>query len=199
MKMMIFSLMASVAMAGTAMAADAVVYNEPAPQTAPVTTDYNWSGFYIGGQLGYGWADLEGAALGGSVDADGVLGGVHAGYNYDLGTFVIGAEVDFDLADLQLDGGLGEIDRVARGKLKGGVAFDRALAYVTGGIAYAEADTVLGNFDDIGYAVGGGLDYAVTDDIIVGGEYLYHGFDDFDDTGIDVDVHTVKAKVSFKF
>lgn len=50
-----------------------------------------------------------------------------------------------------------------RGRL--GVTFDRVLVYGTGGFAYNTRTT--------GYAVGGGLEYGITNNITVGGEYLY--------------------------
>ena len=181
----------------SAMAADAVVY-DPAPPAAPIVAPgFDWTGPYIGVQAGYGFGEIDN--LPGSVDADGFLGGVHAGYNFDLGGFVIGAEIDYDFANIEADGGFGEIDGIARGKLKGGVDLGRVLPYITGGIAHATADTVLGDFSDTGWAVGGGVDFAATDNIVLGAEYLYHDFSDFDDTGLDVNVHTIKAKASFRF
>lgn len=185
--------------AAPALAADAVVL-QPTPPAAPVIVQaYDWSGFYLGGQAGYGWADIEAPAPDGDVEADGFLGGGHVGYNFALGNVVLGIEADYDFANIEADDGFGEIDAIARGKLKAGYAFDRFLPYLTGGIAHASADTALGEFDDTGYAFGAGLDYAVTDNIIVGAEYLHHNFDDFDDSGVDFDLDTVRAKVSFKF
>lgn len=197
-KLFLAAALASVA-AAPALAADAVVYDPAPPAAAPVVMQaYDWSGFYLGGQLGYGWGDAEVTGVG-SVDGDGFLGGGHVGYNFALGNVVLGVEADYDFANIELEDDLGEIDAIARGKLKVGYALDRALPYLTGGIAHASVDTDLGEFEDTGYALGAGLDYAVTDNVIVGAEYLFHTFDDFDDSGIDVDVNTFKAKVSFKF
>lgn len=50
-----------------------------------------------------------------------------------------------------------------RGRL--GYAFNRFFAYGTGGFAYSNRNT--------GYAVGGGLEYAITNNISLRGEYLY--------------------------
>ena len=67
----------------------------------PIVVDpsYNWSGFYIGGNVGYGWGDadtsfnplpsaaafvnLAPTTLG--PDPQGVVGGVQAGYNWQAG------------------------------------------------------------------------------------------------------------------
>jgi outer membrane immunogenic protein len=63
-------------------AADAI----PAPIYQPAPTmplAYSWSGLSIGGHVGAGW-------LGG--DGTGFLGGGQAGYNYQIGQWVFGAE-----------------------------------------------------------------------------------------------------------
>src|SRR3954463_15721237 len=82
-----------------AMAADISrpVYKAPPAGALPVA--YDWTGFYIGGHVGYGWADKTwsdpfnfGTV---SHNADGFLGGGQAGFNYQVGQFVFGAEGDF--------------------------------------------------------------------------------------------------------
>ncbi|WP_099867865.1 outer membrane protein [Pararhizobium haloflavum] len=198
-KLLITTILAS-GVATSAFAADAIVYNEPTPPAAPmVEPESNWTGPYIGGQVGYGFVDPD---LPG-VDGEGIVGGVHAGYNYDLGGFVVGGEVDYDFADLEVEddvlGDVGQIDGIARAKAKAGVDLGRVLPYVTAGGAYAHGDLAGEDVDDFGFLVGGGVDVAATDNIIVGAEYLYHNFNSFDDTDVDVDVHTVRAKASFKF
>lgn len=196
MKHIIAIALASTVMSASAFAADAIVYNEPAPASAPmIAPGFDWTGPYIGVQAGYAWADIDPAG----VDADGVLGGIHAGYNYDFGGFVVGGEVDYDFANVEIDGGIGEIDGVARAKLRAGADLGQVLVYGTAGGAYATADVGGADLDDFGWLVGAGVDFAATDKIIVGAEYLYHDFSDFDNTGLDVNVHTLKAKASFKF
>ena len=189
-------LLASTA-ATAAVAADAVDYSAPVAPSAPMTyaPSFSWTGPYAGAQLGYGWVNNDDGP-----DGSGVLGGVHAGYNYDLGGFVVGGEADYDFAGVELDDDAGEIDGIARAKLKGGVALGRAMPYVAAGGAYAHGDLDgAGDVSDIGWLAGGGADYAVTDQVVLGGEYLYHSFDNFDDTGVDLSAHTLRAKASFKF
>jgi outer membrane immunogenic protein len=81
----------------------------------------NWTGFYIGAHVGYGWNDLkwtdtdtstfspgspgEGPDLQGNEvlveqSADGVIAGGQIGYNYQFGHFVIGAEGDFSYSNV---------------------------------------------------------------------------------------------------
>ncbi len=191
------SIMAAVA-ASPALAgglADPVV--EPALQpvaAAPVArANGNWGGFYAGGQLGYGTGDADGD------DFDGGLLGAHVGYNFDLGGYVLGVELDGDLGKLELDSGFGEIDQVIRLKGRAGVDLGQTMLYGTAGVARARVDTGGGSLRDNGYFGGVGVDYAVTDSVIVGGELLYHQFDDFDGTGVDADATSLRAKVSFRF
>jgi hypothetical protein len=67
---------------------DAPVQIPAAP--APIAgTD--WTGFYAGGQIEYGDVGVSGAA---TDDGTGALGGIFAGYRYDFGSYVIGAELD---------------------------------------------------------------------------------------------------------
>ena len=62
---------------------------------------YNWTGFYIGGNLGLGWnggsfADSIGNTLSLSPKTL-FLGGAQVGFNYQFGGgFLVGAETDFD-------------------------------------------------------------------------------------------------------
>lgn len=173
----------------------------PEPSIAPVeapmqsSIDGDWSGAYVGAQLGYGDIDSNGAGL----DGNGAIGGVHAGYRADFGKFVAGAELDYDVADTELGAGAGTLDNVARIKLMGGIDLGRALLYATAGAAYADATVGAAELSDNGTFAGVGLDYAVSDRFTVGGEYLMHKFDDFDASGVDLDVDTIKAKVSFTF
>lgn len=201
----------------------------PAPAPAPIaplpvaTTD--WSGGYAGLSLGYAGADSEGSDiledpdddddfLDVDIDGDGIVGGAFAGYQRDFGNFVLGAEADLnssnldfdddDLGDLfdedenDFDGG-GEIDEIHRLKLRAGYDTGRALVYGVLGGAYASGEFFGDDVSDTGYVVGAGVDYLVTDNITAGAEVLYHQFDDFDDTDIDIDATTVQARVAYKF
>jgi len=125
------------------------------------------------------------------------------------------------------------IDYVGTVRAKVGVAMDRFAVYATGGFAYADTSvdfvtpqnlratngfvrTVDSSSDDTGYAVGGGVDYLVTQNFSLGLEYLYTDLGDsdlnvtyLDPTGrtagftttssSDLDFHTVWAKASFRF
>lgn len=186
--------------AGSAMAGG---INEPAPDPvvtpvatrAPAYTGGDWGGFYAGGQLGYVDVDSNGAGL----DGNDALIGVHGGYRYDFGRAVVGAELDYDFADVDLGDNLGTLDEVGRVKLMAGADLGRTLVYGTAG--YARAKATVGGSDLTGDgAFGGvGVDYAINDRMTVGGEVLFHSFDDFDNTGVDLDATTATVRVGFRF
>ncbi len=94
-----------------ALAADLPV---KAPVKTPVAAAYNWTGCYLGGNIGYGWGRTRGNintpdinSLGGglvgspisfpiSLDPDGVIGGGQIGCNWQFDNkWVLGFETDF--------------------------------------------------------------------------------------------------------
>ncbi|SMX41699.1 outer membrane protein [Actibacterium lipolyticum] len=164
----------------------------PAPYVAP---GRDWTGGSVGAHLGYGSIDTS---VNG-VDGDGFLGGVHAGYDYDFGNFIVGGELEYDAADIDLNGVPGSVDSIARLKLRAGADLGNTFLYGTGGAAYAETEIAGTNVSDNGYFLGVGVEQMVRENISVGGEVLYHQFDDFDGSGDDIDATTVAARVSFKF
>lgn len=118
---LLISSSALVMMAGSAWAAD-IVYQESSP--AGAASHYEWSGVYVGGNVGYMWNDLRstnnsitttGALVGisegvfdpaatfpgddGSADLNGAAGGLQAGINFQDGAFVYGIEADYQFAD----------------------------------------------------------------------------------------------------
>lgn len=173
--------------------AEPVVAPAPAPiaVAAPAPVGRDWSGFYVGGSLGYGDVDADGV----TGDFEGATFGGHAGYNYDLGSIVLGAELEATgTNDFENDATGLELDNVLRAKVRAGYDAGAFLPYVTGGYAQAE---VSGDDDD-GYFYGVGVDYAFSDSITVGGEYLRHEFEDFNDGG-DITADTLSLRVSYNF
>jgi opacity protein-like surface antigen len=188
---------AAAVVAGPALAGGpTVVTAEPMVEPAPVIVSTpDWSGFYAGGQLGYGDIDSNGAGL----DGNGWLGGIHGGYRWDFGQFVFGTELDYDAMDIDLGGTAGTLDDVTRVKLVGGADLGSSLLYATTGYAYATASVGPDSLSDDGWFYGGGLAYAINDQWTLGGEVLQHDFGNFDGSGVDFDALTATARVSFKF
>jgi outer membrane immunogenic protein len=173
--------------ATSVLAADLPV-KAPAPfAPAPVAT---WTGFYIGANLGYGWADasVEGIDTG---SLDGVIGGGQLGYNWQVGQFVIGVEGDFQGSDQKRTDsgsvlGIGvTVDQkipwfaTLRGRL--GYAPGPWLFYVTGGAAwtnYEVTGTALGisaseSTTKSAWTVGGGVEWMFLPKWSAKLEYLY--------------------------
>jgi outer membrane immunogenic protein len=191
MKTRILSLLAATALSTAAVssvsAADLPVRAAPPPLVAAVPV-FTWTGFYVGGNLGWGWRDDDNEAVvltgpgipagivGGTLNFENgndgnFLGGGQIGYNYQIGSFVVGVEADIQgiatddneavfIPGPGFAGGTfvpGEFEDAADWfgtvRLRAGVAFDRFLVYATGGLAYTE--------DNTGWTVGGGVEWAL--------------------------------------
>ncbi len=174
-----------------------------------------------------------------SASKSGVIGGGHVGYLFStqslpvlnvLGGFgtggVFGIEGDVDGTSARANYLLGNIANSARENIQGsvrgrlGVAFDRVLVYGTGGVAFGGLqnnylNTTTGAFDSVsrtrvGYTVGGGVEYAFTNNLSLRVEYRFTDFGRFADnlgnsTGGTVNVshretdNRVQAGFSYKF
>lgn len=180
-------------LAGQSLADDHVLMADPVVGLAPA---YDWSGFYLGVFGGYGMG--RGTSTGvpsGTVDTftlSGGLLGALAGYNVQLGQFVLGLEGD--VAWSGIAGGApcallptstcgGTVNWLGTVRGRAGVALDGALLYVTAGIAAAGASASVtppapgstGTFADtlVGYTVGGGAEVFVADNVSLKAEYAY--------------------------
>lgn len=161
---------------------------------APLSFGRDWTGFWVGAQLGYADVDTGGAA---SLSGDGAIGGITAGYDFDFGQFVAGAGIDYDVADIDLGGGV-SVDGVLRLKARAGFDSGRNWYYATAG--YARAHTDGGGVGDSGGAFAGlGYEVFVTDAVTAGAELLFHDFSDFDLDGLDAEVTTVQLSVNYRF
>ena len=218
MKKLLLALSLSL-LASSASAADALV-----EQVAPV---FSWTGGYIGLQAGYAWGSGNVDQIGGpgfiDTDPDGFLGGVYAGYNYQMSNnIVIGAELDIVYANVDGSGQVflapgvpagvtatEELNWSGAARLRLGYAADRFLPYIAGGVAFGDIDISNdngpGSFGDTftGWTIGAGLDYAMTDNLLLRAEYRYTDFgsESFEDFGADVDLKTneVRFGIAYKF
>lgn len=212
MRTYLVSLLAGVAsaalLASTASAADLPARAAPPAPVVTAAPIFTWTGFYGGVNAGWGWRDddEESVVLGGDVpgtlffengDDGGFVGGAQIGYNYQIGSFVIGLETDIQWADTDSEEEVrfvpagvtgtfipGEFDNdlsdwFGTVRARAGVAFDRVLIYATGGLAYSD--------DSTGWVVGGGVEWALpvnwfgSSAVTFGLEGLWLSFDDDDD------------------
>ncbi len=193
-------------------------------------------GYEFGRSNGFASNPVLGGLAAAGAKPDGVIGGAHIGYNYGLGgmpafgglgsTFVVGVEGDVDGSNYKSTYLLGGISDSTRQNIQGsvrgrlGVAVDRALFYATGGVAFGDlgnnyVNTLNGLTDSyshtrVGYTVGGGIEYAITNNFSLRAEYRYTDFGKFSDVlatstggGVAVRHHEtdnrVQAGFSYKF
>jgi outer membrane immunogenic protein len=176
----------SVLAGSSAYAADIPVKGYRPYSPAPVMT---WTGFYAGVNAGYGWASV--GVEGASNNLSGFIGGGQVGYNWQVGTFVIGVEGDFQgstqkRSDTVTVLGIPiTIDQkipwfaTARGRL--GYAFGPWMLYGTGGAAwvnYKLSASALGvsvsdNTTKTAWTIGGGVEWMFIQNWSAKLEYLY--------------------------
>lgn len=164
----------------------------PVPVVAP---SFDWTGGYVGAQLGYGDLGAAGTAL----DGNGAIGGLHAGYLVDMGQFVAGGELEYNKSNIKLGGAGDTLDHQYAAKLIGGYDLGRTLVYATAGVSRAEATVGGASVGSTGYLVGVGADYRLNDQWTLGGELSNNHYNDFGGTGADLDAATLKAKLSYRF
>ena len=166
---------------------------------------------------------MKARALGtsGSAKPKGWLIGGYAGYNVEFGGAVVGVETDLNWSDIDARRSAARLGSVkyesewagaTRGRV--GFAFDRFLVYGAAGVAYAKREAKVrvvgvGSFKDdktaVGWTVGGGVDAAVTENIIARVEYRYtdYGKDRLRFAGvgakIDSDEHRIMGGLAYKF
>jgi outer membrane immunogenic protein len=90
----------------------------PVHKAPPPALVQSWTGFYLGANVGWAWANddvtwtgnpagfgggftpILNAAGTGAIDSDGVTAGVQAGFNYQISSIVLGVEADLNYTDL---------------------------------------------------------------------------------------------------
>lgn len=179
----------------------------------------NFGGAKVGAVIGYDKVRLEVEDLG-NGSKDGFLYGVTAGYDFDLGTAVIGVEGEFadattkeTVGDLAVDGIEGSL-RAERdlyiGARLGFPVSPNVMLYAKGGYTNAKfkasvtdgVDTLTGSDELDGYRIGGGVEY--TNGQAFGRiEYRYSDYGkykiDGEDTGIRASRHQVAVVGGWRF
>lgn len=152
----------------------------------------SWSGFYAGINGGYMWGTTTTApAINGPADnnASGWTLGGQAGYNFDMGGFVLGAEADLNWGNIARTtdvGALGNfesrIDAYGTARFRAGAAFGQVMPYATLGAAFGRGTAKLTNNQNvvtsqsanhIGWTAGVGLEAQATPNLSFKAEYLY--------------------------
>ena len=197
MKHIFLAASALMLLSGVAAASDLPSKKAPvyAPAPVAVTPAFSWTGFYVGGFAGGVFAkssiNVPAYTLSNhSYNSSSFAGGLKVGFNYQFGNLVAGLEDSITFHSnrgLGLSGGTGgEQFRVNQnisadivGKL--GMAFGRTLIYAKGGVAAARLSHItfvpgvaaVYTSRRVGWTLGAGVDYAVTDNFILGADYSY--------------------------
>jgi len=161
-----------------------------------------FAGKYVGGYVGFSDKDTEiidtDYFWGGdstALDEVGIAGGVQIGYDLARCNTVFGIVADFTLADndREDDNYFGEydihtsMDWMSTLRVRGGIALDSTLLYLTGGLAFASFDhSIEYDYDyhvksdetRVGYVVGAGIEHMYSHNISVFAEVLYAGFEE---------------------
>jgi len=148
-------------------------------QPRAVETYNYWDGLYLGINGGFATGKINSADFS-SDTATGFLGGLQVGANKQLGNVVIGLVTDIDIGSVEKSGNKLAWLGTTRGKF-GFLVTPSFLVYGTGGVAYGGIN--IGTTNDIipngfkvptvGWAVGGGVEFALTSNIGLGAEYLH--------------------------
>ena len=193
---------------------------------APV---YNWSGFYVGAHIGGAWSNstLTNNNIGTSWNTGGTgfIGGLQAGYNFQVGHFLFGVEGDFDwttfagtsdpvatsLGNLHASANINWISTVAA---RVGITSDRLLVYGKIGGGWVQSSATLsvvngpaistGSRTDGGWLVGAGMEYAFASNWTAKLEYNYIGLSNSTistPTIVDVrhDIQMLKVGANYQF
>jgi len=103
----------ALSLSAPASAADLAARPYTKAPVAPMVAVYNWSGFYVGGHIGWGWGQVDSTiAAPGTVsfptgtplnrtDTDGFLGGVQGGFNWQINSLVLGIEGEYTWTDIK--------------------------------------------------------------------------------------------------
>jgi len=120
----------------SAQAAD-MNYGSRAPYTVnqPLNA-YSWAGPYLGGNLGYAWGSVDNNP----TKPSGFAGGIQAGYNWQSGSWVFGAEGDIQASGAEQTFAPWKFSNPWFGTLRGrvGYALGNVMFYGTGGLAFGE-------------------------------------------------------------
>ncbi|MGV8833721.1 MAG: outer membrane protein [Devosia sp.] len=192
MKRQALSIAALMLFAPAVHAAD-MSWNSGASTMYTPTPASGWEGFYAGINAGYGWGNSARQPVGGGATTERNTGGWQlggqAGYNADMGGFVLGAEGDLQFASIGNEQDLGATGKFRSatdfyGTLRGraGVTFDSVMPYVTGGFAIGRGSASLTDPANVvtsqsathlGWTLGIGLEAKATEQISIKAEYLY--------------------------
>jgi outer membrane immunogenic protein len=181
---------------------------------------YNWTGFYIGANAGYGWGntsvkDEESF----NIKTHGWMAGLHTGYNWQFGSLVMGPEFDiglsgvrgkdpfFDDKDIHVNQRWNGSARLRVGLPVDGLGPNGMMFYGTGGLAVAGWRSKIDDIDKdsrthFGWTVGGGIEMPFGSSVTGRIEYIYSDYGAkkyFDGAKLDPNLNAVRFGISYRF
>ncbi|KTW00735.1 opacity protein and related surface antigens-like protein [Sphingomonas yabuuchiae] len=182
---------------------------------AAAQTAQPFTGFRVEGLIGYdSLNDRQGQD---KSSSDGVLYGAAIGYDIPAGPVVLGAEgeISGSSSDTRSNGirvpgdqfRLGAGRDLYAGARVGYVISPVAMGYLKAGYTnakfdarYTTAGVTTSNDQEVGgYRLGAGLEYAISPNTFVKGEYRYSHYDELDGVGINPNRHQLMAGLGLRF
>lgn len=179
---------------GSALAADASPpIIQPVSQARIGPPPFSWTGVYIGGNVGYGFADATVSASGFGLTVSeterltGPIAGGQIGFNWQTGALLAGLEADFQWSGQKFTTsffGVTAVDKIASfGTIRPRVGFvaDHWLFYATAGVGYGtwRTDVTAPGFSAwaaqsrVTWAAGAGIEAAISNNVTIRLEYLF--------------------------
>ncbi|MCU0825855.1 MAG: porin family protein [Tabrizicola sp.] len=162
----------------------------------------DWTGPYVGVTLGHGTGDVTNP-LTSTFDLGGEAYGLYAGYLYQNGSLVYGGELAYQSAAVDLDALPGQgfdqlVDLKGRlGYAAGPVLFYGVLGYSSNRYAIPE-----GTSRGDGPAFGLGLDYQLSERVMLGAEYMSRSMKNGLSGGVnpvESDISTLSVRMALRF
>ncbi len=221
MKKIFFASVAVVALFGTSALASDLPTKAPAVRTPIAAPPYDWSGFYLGANIGGAWTagklNIPLNNIYGGVTE--FVGGVQGGYNFQAGHLLIGVEGDIDWANFNHPAlpfptlGLANQHWVSTVAGRVGIVNDRWLVFGKVGEGWVQSNATIfvfpGKFwnssgTSSGLLVGGGIEYGFKPHWTVKLEYDHISLPSWTSATVPAvslnrDVQMVKAGINYKF
>ncbi len=172
--------------------------------SADSATPTNWSGFY-GGLSASSYSGQTTQTVGGIPNVYALSTksavGVFAGYNWQNGHLVLGGELAYTDPDQgHILFPATHLNKTFDAKLRAGYATEKTLFYGVIGGSSASITDFGTNVKLSGLSYGMGVDYALTDKIVIGAEYLMRSLNGtFLTSSYKTKSNSISARLSWKF
>ena len=166
----------------------------------------DWSGSYIG--ISGGEMTDSSYEVSNSVSDDGQAPlsdtstlSIYGGQMTQNGQIVFGVEIDVLFApDADIAQNITIDDAIVDMKIRTGFALDRFLAYGVVGGSFISSTFGPNDINASGLNFGAGVDFMLTDNLIIGAEYLARRTsEEFLDADVEIEMDTVSLRATYKF